>query len=310
MYHGLEIYYNISEKILLQPYGFHSLICEFVQYFQNKEGVNIINTNIFSYGGNEYDVDPCNILVFNKFKNSYTLITFVDCQCQLTSFLNWRDNSNDKLVCAQLQMTDVLSKPHKYKIIPNTYSVSDQFIIYDDPIDSLYEKRSSKKHFNNKLLFRGNCSLIGCDRRPILMLSGMPDFVGWHGTSEYWNELIECSIGLSVPGIGELCMRDIEYMAIGIPMLRFKYIGETLNPSLVPNYHYISIDRMDNHPDIERTGGNNPAEYALVYWNKFNEIKKDLDFLEYNSKNARKYYEDYLHPSTRLTHFLKITELD
>ena len=315
MQDDITVYYKPWDQIHMW-WGLHHILKSLVDYLKDNKNANVIEKDEFVYNNRSYKVNDSHCLIYNKQKDSYTLITFTDQQCELICFLNARNNPNDTLVCSQLSKTNVFDIPRNYKIVPNIYAVSRAFMIYDDPVDLLYEKRllrKSQSGFLDKLLFRGNCAISGCDRRAVLLLTGQHDFVGWEPNDTYFTkDLIECSVGLSVPGIGELCMRDIEYMSVGIPMLRFKYIREeTLNPSLVPNYHYISIDRMDNDATIERTAGNglNPLNYSLKYLEKFNEVRKDLDFLEYISKNARKYYEDYLHPNTRLNHLLKISEL-
>ena len=77
----------------------------------------------------------------------------------------------------------------------------------------------------------------------------------------YFEDLIKYKIGLSIAGRGELCYRDIEYMALGIPMIRFNYLSE-LNPNLIPNYHYISINRPDDLI-IDRLG-NESRSYPIL----------------------------------------------
>ena len=63
---------------------------------------------------------------------------------------------------------------------------------------------------------------------------------------DYLDEVVRYKVGLSVGGasIGDLCYRDVEYMALGIPFIKFNYVT-TLNPPLVPNYHYISVPFED-----------------------------------------------------------------
>ena len=111
----------------------------------------------------------------------------------------------------------------------------------------------------------------------------------------YFDEVINYEIGLSVGGVGNMCYRDVEYMALGIPFIRFEYNSQ-LNPPLIPNYHYISIPMDEDIPSIyglqyDRLGGKGHAEKIEQ---KFKEVINDKEYLAFISKNARKYYEDNL----------------
>jgi hypothetical protein len=175
-------------------------------------------------------------------------------------------------------------------------------------LDSYYLKRLQKTHFIDKLCFRGSTS-----NRPILkyfnsdILDG-PDYIG--DSKTYFDDLINYSIGLSVAGVGEMCYRDIEYMSLGIPFIRFEYQSKLSSP-LIPNYHYISIPydiEMPRHNDTptDRLGG---QEQVNKIEQRFNEVITDKEFLSFISKNARKYYEDNLSPISRITKTLNILNL-
>ena len=131
----------------------------------------------------------------------------------------------------------------------------------------------------------------------------------------YLEKLINSKIGLSYymeldkyntpyDHPGEFCYRDIEYMALGIPMIRFNYLSE-LNPNLIPNYHYISINRPDDLI-IDRLGN---ESHAKLIEERFLEVKDDYEFLNFISKNARQYYTDYLSRENRVNHTIKLLNL-
>ena len=175
-------------------------------------------------------------------------------------------------------------------------------------LEQYYKKRLDKTEFIDKLCFRG----IASDR-PILnhfdseILDG-PNYIG--DSEEYFDDLINYSIGLSVAGVGELCYRDIEYMALGIPLIRFEYQTKMFEP-LIPNYHYISIPYDDEIPDnngtkTDRLGG---YKQAKKIEQRFKEVIYDKEFLNFISKNSRKYYEDNLSSDSRVTKTLNILNL-
>jgi hypothetical protein len=157
------------------------------------------------------------------------------------------------------------------------------------------------------MYFRGNTS-----SRPILNFFS-EDFLYWGGPigglfNNYAEEMLNFNVAFSVAGRGELCYRDIECMGMGIPFIRFEYTSELIEP-LIPNYHYISVERPDDLKDWMNLDRNGLSHHAEMVTKRFLEIKDDYSFLEFISKNARKYYEDYLSPTSSVKHTIKLLEL-
>lgn len=179
----------------------------------------------------------------------------------------------------------------------NIEKYSPWIYFHSDYSTNLLNWRASRDKISNytdRLFFRGS----NLESRPILqhfnftILTG-PSSIG--GSDPYFGDAIHHIMGLSIAGRGEFCYRDIEYMAIGIPMIRFKYQSELYYP-LIPNYHYIAITYPDDIPSdngmpTDRLGLKHHAE---LIENKFYEIIKDKDFLNFISNNAKKYYDKYL----------------
>jgi hypothetical protein len=172
-----------------------------------------------------------------------------------------------------------------------------------DDLEPYYIKRKNNTELIDKMVFRGT----SLDDRTILshlsenVFDG-PTPVG--GPEKYFDDVINYKVGLSVAGRGELCYRDIEYMALGIPFLRFEY-NTKLNPNLIPNYHYISVDRPEDL--IKDRLGN--EEHSKMLEKRFLEVKDDTEFLNFISNNARNYYETYLNRENRVAHTLNLLEL-
>lgn len=170
---------------------------------------------------------------------------------------------------------------HKYS--PWIYFQSQ---IFD--LEYFYEKNKIQKDKNDLLFFKGT-SLE--DRRIIYEIDDRiikKDFYPIP-QEQYFNELIKHKIALSIDGRGEFCYRDIECFTIGIPIIRFEY-ESALFDNLIPNYHYISIPRPSDM--ISYRLGN--KQHANLIMNKYYEVINDENFLNYISKNARKYYEKNL----------------
>jgi hypothetical protein len=132
---------------------------------------------------------------------------------------------------------------------------------------------------------------------------------GYIGDFEnYANNLITHKVALSVAGRGELCYRDIECMAMGIPIIRFEYFSK-LNPELVPNYHYISTERPDDFNSWTKLDRLGEKQHSELIAKRFQEVKDDHDFLKFIGENARKYYEDYLSPESSVKHTINLLGL-
>lgn len=172
-----------------------------------------------------------------------------------------------------------------------------------DDLEVFYEKRKTINEFVDKMYFRGT----SISDRPIVTHVS-PEYLNGYtpigGPITYFDDLIKYKVGLSVAGRGEFCYRDTEYMALGVPMIRFNYISE-LNPNLIPNFHYISVDRPDDLP-IDRLGN---ESHAKLLEKRFLEVKDDKEFLDFISNNARSYYLNYLSKQNRVKHTLNLLNL-
>ena len=175
-------------------------------------------------------------------------------------------------------------------------------------LEVYYKKRLEKTDFINKLCFWGTTS-----QRPILehfdktLLVG-PNYIG--DSDKYFDNLINYSVALSIAGVGELCYRDVECMALGVPLIRFEYQTK-LNEPLIPNYHYISIPydtTIPKHNGVhtDRIGDNSHSKQIE---DRFKEVISDKEFLDFISKNSRKYYEENLSPLSRINRTLEILGL-
>jgi len=144
----------------------------------------------------------------------------------------------------------------------------------------------------------------GIRMRELNILSESP---GLLNIEDYLKLAIQHKVGLSLPSIAEICYREIEYMAVGLPMLRLEFMTQ-LDPPLVPNYHYIAIPR-DGFPwdaNADRNGG---EAYVEAYKKRFFEVKDDKEFLDFISRNARDYYTKYCSPQNRVNVLMESLEI-
>jgi len=168
-----------------------------------------------------------------------------------------------------------------YKYSPWTYFQTAPFF----DLDSFYQKRILTPPTEDKLYFKGTWLvdreiLAHINKNIISPFNVVPP-------TQYFNEIIKHKIALSVDGLGEFCYRDIECFAIGVPIIRFEYLSKMYN-ELIPNYHYISLPRPIDM-GLYRLGNKDHAE---LLEKRYYEVLNDMEFLNFISKNARKYYED------------------
>ena len=276
------------------------------------EPTNSGNGNYVTINDISVNILDCELAIYDQDTDVLKAISFSDMRSNLCGHMLERNKETDLLLCSQQSCADIWAKESKLEIVDSIYIPCHPHISYDD----LYIKRSLTKEFVDQMIFRGNVN--DAKRGSVKYLENNQYFSGHEQIEkkEYLEELTKYKIGLSVPGIGELCYRDVEYLAVGIPMLRFEYLVD-MNPKLIPNYHYISIPRIDCEYTLknksyiavtkEREGG---QKYAEEYLKRFIEIKEDRDFLDFVSKNGRDYYCNYLQPSKRIDHVLKLLKIN
>lgn len=228
----------------------------------------------------------CEMIIENKDTEEFVVMSVSDL---LTgSVLNHSSNPLcKKILFSQFDRIDLYrhlsNKKNEDKHSPWIYFPSNMF-----DIDSLYDYRKSQTEFVDKFCFWGT----SIEYRSILAHFDSNLFDGGRPIGDFYGyskKLLTYKVALSVAGRGEFCYRDIENFGMGIPILRFEYKNEMFN-SLIPNYHYISVERPEDLP-IDREG---KEHHAKMIEKRFLEVKDDYEFLNFISNNARKYYQDYL----------------
>ena len=105
---------------------------------------------------------------------------------------------------------------------------------------------------------------------------------------EYLRDLSQYRCALSLPGGTEVCNRDIECFAVGIPVIR-PYLDIAYPDPLISNYHYISC-----YMDCKYWDGN-PSYVSYSdfianlqdYWNR---VRDNYEYLNFVSNNARNWF--------------------
>lgn len=178
-----------------------------------------------------------------------------------------------------------------------------------EDIEDFFIKRNVIKEKKEKLYFKGT----DIDR-PILKYFDKDILVDYNKvhTNTYFDDLINYDVAFAVGGAanGDICYRDVEYLQLGIPFIKFEYITMLETP-LIPNYHYISIDLPEDlpiHNGVQKDRLGNEKHSKMVE-EKFKEVIKNKDFLKSISLNGRKYYEDNLSKDKRIQKTINLLNL-
>lgn len=292
------------------PWVIHDVICELGEYLSDKHHYSFqtqVGGHLYIADFN-YHIPDCEILIYNKETDCLKAVSFSERRTPLFTIFQTRNNPNDILVVLHHRSWGIYGEEQFEFKLKRTTTYTLHNIHLKNGFDYFFNERLSIKHDKliDKMFLRtttGRGDEVELSKRNII--NPLFSRIGY---VEYMKLAIQYKIGLSIGAGYEMCHRDIEYMAIGLPMLRLEYTDK-YSPELIPNYHYISIDRknefeFDSHKD--NVGG---EKYIQAYVNRFNEVKNDYAFLDFISSNANKYYKSNCSPETRLQTVLKQLEI-
>lgn len=289
--------------------GWNDVFLELVNHLRDKCGAKIVH----QFGGRlridkfDYDMPDCELIIHDENQDILKSITWSEGQTGILDIYKERSNKKDILLLTQQAYwfpPNYDYSIYNFTIKPTTFYTFVPYINYNH----FYNLRKFKSFDNliDKMFF------LSTTRREdpfVLRERGLCNESSGHGLPihDYLKLAIDYKLGLSISSRAEMCYRDIEYMAIGLPMIRLEYMTK-LHPTLIPNYHYVSIPRdgFDWSTDADRTGGLN---YIDAYTKRFFEVKDDKKFLDFISNNARQYYLENCSPYTRVNKIIDRLEL-
>ncbi len=111
---------------------------------------------------------------------------------------------------------------------------------------------------------------------------------------QYIEESCRHRLILALPGMGNLCHREIEGFGMGTPVLMPR-LENRLHNNLVPDHHYISVDVNTGREDCQTIAGKIERRYRQVI--------DDTDFLGFVAGNAARWYDE----NVRFPHSLDLT---
>lgn len=303
----MNIYLSFGEWLNKNPlsrWANHDFLIEIALYLKNKNKAKIIYdqrklTYIKEF---DYILPDCEIVLYDAKSDILKAYSFSEARTKLYDIFKKRNNKNDILVSTHLDHWGI-DRASEFNIRAFSFQPYSPVTNYD----FFYRLRQfiEPSSFIDKLFFR--CTTGRGDELDLYKLDIVNDKFNPLQLDQYLYKAIYYKIGLSISNIVGICHRDIEYMAIGLPLMRVEYHG-MYDPELIPNYHYISIDKagLSNSSVEDLKGG---PEFIKAYINKFEEVKNNYSLLSNISQNAKKYYDTNCHPSARLNNLLKILKV-
>jgi hypothetical protein len=293
------------------PYwGWHEVLLEALIYIKDKYDAKLVHQKggYLKIDKFDYDLIDCELLIHDEEEDSLKCIFWGESRTGVFDIFEKRNNPKDILLVTQF-----------YNIYPKTFDRSvwnfkiknTTYYTFNPNVNHeyYYHQRKLYEYLNETTIDKLFC--LFSTGRPIgeqLRAEGLiTEREGPMTIHDYLMMAVKYRMGLALSGVAEVNFREIEYLSIGVPMLRIEYMTQ-LDPPLIPNYHYVAVDRS-NFPwnmYADREGG---PEYVEAYRQRYNEVKDDKDFLQFVAKNGRDYYTEYCNPFNRLKHVIEKLEL-
>jgi hypothetical protein len=303
----IEVYLSLH-KNQLNSWANHDFLIQIALELKNNYGAKIVykEGELLKVEKFNYTLPDCEIMVYDNEKDILLGYSFSENRTKLYDevFVK-RNNPNDILIAVhqdcnwglQTIKTDHLVfklkrcafQPYGAWINYNFFYRKRQFIDFEKLIDGIF--------------FR--CTTGRGDEEALHKLDIVNDRFSPLSQEKYLDMAINYKVGLSIPNSAGICHRDIDCMAIGLPLMRLEMYGEYY-PKLIPNYHYISISNKGFSPNGVINGG---PEYVEAYVNRFMEVKDDFQFLNFISENAHNYFEENCSQYNRLSQIFKLWEI-
>lgn len=246
-----------------------------------------------------HSIGDCEVVIYDESSDTLKAISYGEHNNGLLQVFENRNSKNDILVLAHLREWGILDlekykKKYKYNLTNTNFLTYSPFMDYGE----IYNIRKNIKFDNmiDQAFFR--CTTGRGDEFELERLGLTNARFSGEALDKYLKRAITYKLGLSISGCSEICHRDIEYMAIGLPLMRFEFLNQ-YNPHLIPNHHYISISREGLPKDSKKdqAGG---KDYIIRYQDRYNEVKNDQELLDHVSLSARTYYEENCTKENRL----------
>lgn len=242
---------------------------QYYDYFVKKNKkikVDYINSSKHFNGNPSGPYSAQNMVIKNKDNGKYLVISYWDRPDEIT----WDGNGWDDKNCVEIITSAGFVRHPKFQ----PFSYLPYNVSYEDlSLNALNMTEKTK----NELVFRGylygeryNLSQMG-----LLNINDQKIFP----EINYFQDLTNNKICLSLNGAGQICNRDIEILGARSVLLRQELTSKFYN-ELIPNYHYITYEHSS---DAETQ--------SKIILEKFIEIGKNKRLINKVAENGYKWYK-------------------
>jgi len=188
------------------------------------------------------------------------------------------------------------------KIIPFTYPIANKHIER-----AIEEDETQIKRVPAKPTFRGRTYNFRKHLETDDRFKVDTDIIDY---DKYVSEISRDAISFSPNGMGEICMRCMEIMAVKSCLFRAKLRTKFHDP-LIPDYHYISFD-CDSIQHIHHHEEYYQARADIIY-KRWMEVKDDVELINQVAANGHAWYKRNVPPVQHgrlATELVKLDKLD
>lgn len=236
------------------------------------------------YGADEYGrVSPWGLITIEN-PNTGKFMAINDCDtAHYIHFPHFKENCIEFFAISGTQQDTVYYQPHDVSFTP-IVTMTNHLQCYR-AIEKAYQEnqQEDKRRIPDKLYWRGGSSrylfrlYIEDDDRFEVNPSCIDGYT-------FIQEINRYNINIDINSIVEISARTYDIMGLGSALIRPTFQTTKFHNPLIPNYHYAALEL-----NIKDFG--NYKLMADAYIDKFEELKKDPDYVKFLSKNGRKWYE-------------------
>ena len=243
----------------------------------------------------------CSIL--NSETNKYILISFWDdWKYHFYKHLGWQPSKMTEFYyCGSFNFVDYFNfkrinehnndveHPSDIRLCYKSFFYGPYFDSQYNEIDEIYNDRKAKSSFISDIKFRGfmwEHRKRMTDNLPSNSYTIIDKNVDNQTINylEYLKELSNYKCALSLPGNTNICNRDMECFAVGVPVLRPSF-DNILEDPLWPDYHYLSFYHSPKYWDgnCSYVSYQDFQQNLTEYWEKIKDNSELLDFISVNA---------------------------
>lgn len=219
---------------------------------------------------------PAFVMIENAETKKYMILSYCDNINRIVPELGWDlENCVEFFAFEGVQKSDLTYEYCGLPYTPITFTT--HYKSAHDTIEKLYK---NNKRIPEKLYFRGGNYLFRNylsqnDSRFNIVHPVIP-------ASEFIEELSKYSINIDLNSVAEISCRTLDSMGLKSALIRPKLTIQYHNP-LIPDYHYAAV-KCDDLSDY--------IALADAYIDRFEDLKKDPEYVNFLSENGRKWYEE------------------